>query len=117
MTREMVSIRRITNAAVDGIAEYGSAPKIGNVNPQVLVASTLNLLIKGIERDARFYEASARMGIDVEDLGHALAKIHDNTASDSGGSTAVADCRRYQQVVISVSRVISYGCDPSKVHI
>lgn len=111
MALEMVPIRRITNTAVDGIAEYGSTPEIGNVNPQVLVASTLSLLITGIERDARFYEASARMGIDVEDLNHALAKIHENTASDSGGSTAVADRRRYQRVVISVSRVISYGCD------
>lgn len=92
MTLEMVPIRRITNTTVNGVAEHGPAAKVGNVDPQVLVASTLNLLIKGIERDARFYEAGARIGIDVENLGHALAKIHDNTASDSGGSTAVADC-------------------------
>jgi len=86
----MVTIGGIPDAAVQGVAHYGTTTKVRHVNPHMIISQFSDSLVEGVERNAGFNQACIIIGIDLEDLVHPSAEIDDNRASDSWGGATIS---------------------------
>lgn len=91
MEGPMITIRCVSHSSVKGVSQYRTTSKVRDIDPQVLVAPGLDLLIECIESHPRLHQAGTIVRVDVEDLVHAPPKIDDDGSANAGCCPTIAN--------------------------
>jgi len=87
----MIAIGSVSYTSVKGVSHDRTTAKVWDIDPQVLVALGLDLLVERIESHPRLHQAGAVVRIDVEDLVHAPSKIDHDGSANAGSCPTVAN--------------------------
>jgi hypothetical protein len=86
----VISIWGIAHSSVECIPQNRAASDVRYISPQVLEAPSLDLFIEGKVGDARFDQACAIVGIDIEDAIHSPTEVDDHSTPDSRRGASIA---------------------------
>lgn len=88
----MVSIWRVSDPALNSVANHTATTKIWHINPQFIIEPLLHeMIIQALESDSRLHKAVCVLFIHFKDFVHMSSHVQSNRSRNTRCSTPIAN--------------------------